>query len=411
MNPEVEQYLEELYRRSGSPPDAMPGSPVGAVYPSGVVIEDEGEVAVRPLSESRFAIREPVVSAMPEPAAEAATLPVRDEGRPTSYLEALAAAQERDRMAAGFAGALAGVEQAAQIASRGLYRPMGMPRMPSAVSELEQRQKAVQDYLARQRAEEQAAIDAEYKRALIGRLEQPRAAGKAREELELISERAKTERARQEELAARAEKARRRPLARPTKPERPSAAPTREERITTGLRREFEAQPAVKSFGDVQAAFGKVSEASKGGSPASDLSMLYSYAKLLDPGSVVRESEFQTMAQTGAFGDKVAAAVKKVAVGERLTEAQRADFVKAARQQLSVYERQFDETAKRYETLAKKSNVAPEDVVFRRTAFVEPSVQPPSVTRVKRKSDGKVVEVPSASVDSLLRAGAIEVIP
>jgi hypothetical protein len=169
----------------------------------------------------------------------------------------------------------------------------------------------------------------------------------------------------------------------------------------------------VKSFGDVQAAFGKVSEASKGGSPASDLSMLYSYAKLLDPGSVVRESEFQTMAQTGAFGDKVAAAVKKVAVGERLTEAQRADFVKAARQQLSVYEKQFNETANRYETLAKKSNVEPEDVVFRRAAFLDgdKSAAAPSKVKVRRKSDGKIVEIPSTSVQQLVAAGAVEVVP
>ena len=104
----------------------------------------------------------------------------------------------------------------------------------------------------------------------------------------------------------------------PAKPPKPTTGLTREERITTDLRREVEAQPAGKAFGDVQSAYGKVSEAAKGNSPASDLSMLYSYAKLLDPGSVVRESEFQTMAQTGAFGDKVAAAVKKLAVGERL---------------------------------------------------------------------------------------------
>lgn len=155
MNTEVEQYLEELYRRSVSPLDAMPTRPTGIVYPDGVVIEDEGDVAVRPFSESGFAVRgsvAPLVAATPEPAPEmAAPPPVRDEGLSTSYLDALAAAQERDRMTAAAAGALGGVEQAAQIASRGLYRPMGMPRMPSATTELEQRQKAVEDYLERQR--------------------------------------------------------------------------------------------------------------------------------------------------------------------------------------------------------------------------------------------------------------------
>lgn len=388
INEEVDSYLRDLYLRSLNPDEAMPGEPVDETP----VFDYRGAAAERPKFEE---------------------LQTTDAERPEalgSYLSALREAQRQDIATRALSGVLSSAEQIARIQSRGAFQPTGMPSMPSAVSQLEQQQRAVFDYLRQQRDAEQAAVDAEYKRALSARMAQPRMAAKTEEELELLSERAQTERARQEELAARAEKSRREPAIRPvvkvTKPERVSAALTREERIATGLRKEFEAQPAVKSFGDVQAAFGKVSEASKGGSPASDLSMLYSYAKLLDPGSVVRESEFQTMAQTGAFGDKVAAAVKKVAVGERLTEAQRADFVKAARQQLSVYERQFDETAKRYETLAKKSNVAPDDVVFRRTAFVGPST-----VKVRRKSDGKVVEVPSTSVDSLLQDGAIEVIP
>lgn len=143
MNPEVAQYLEELYRRSGSPADAAP------------VMQSPGVVDDLPLASLATGEDIPQI-ATPEQvgAIEAAGYAAKAKPQPQemkSYLDALAAAQERDRMAAGFAGALAGVEQAAQIASRGLYRPAGMPRMPSAVAELEQRQKAVEDYLERQR--------------------------------------------------------------------------------------------------------------------------------------------------------------------------------------------------------------------------------------------------------------------
>lgn len=403
INEQLDTYLRDLYERSVNPPEVMPG---------GEVVPEVDDIPLVSLATGREIPREatPADVAAMEAEGYRAKRAAQAEMAPESYLNALRAAQRQDELAAMAARTVAPAEEIARIQSRGLYRPSGVPVLPSAAEQLTQRQKAVQEMVAARRADERAAVDAEYKRALAARMAEPRLIGKTQEELSLISARAETERARQEELAARAARARAQSSA---KPGRPSAAPTKEERITTGLRREFEAQPVVKSFSDVQAAFGKVSEASKGGSPATDLSMLYNYAKLLDPGSVVRESEFQTMAQTGAFGDKVAAAVKRVSVGERLTDAQRADFVKAAKQQFNVYGKQFDETAARYEGLAKKSGVSPEDVVFRRKAFTEaePTSQVGQSVRVRRKSDGKVVEVPSTSVESLTKAGAVEVIP
>jgi len=350
-----------------------------------------------------------------------AGMPSAGAGGPMAYMDALAAAQREDELAAGIGRILPSVEQVAQIQSRGAYRPTGLGAVPSAVSRVQQRQAAVADFLRQQREGELLAAQLDAMRALA---EQRRREPTQREPVETEAQR------KQREAAAEASRAlaakRRQP---PTTPRagapRASQAPTREERLTGGLRREFEAQQAVKSFGEVQSAFGKVSEAAKGGSPASDLSMLYSYAKLLDPGSVVRESEFQTMAQTGAFGDKVAAAVKKLAIGERLTEAQRADFVKAARQQFAVYGKQFDEAANRYETLAKKAGVAPEDVVFRRKAFVEPKEQlapaeastalapaPAGMVRIKDNKTQRVKEFPEADAMKLVGdpSGRFEVV-
>lgn len=324
--------------------------------------------------------------------------------QPVAYLDALTAAQQQDELSAGIRRLNDPAEQLARIQSRGVYQPMGLAAAPSAVSQLQQRQQAVQDYLRQQREAERAPLEIELLRAQAERARRPPGGVVETEALKKLREATAAER----EASAAAKL--RPPALKPARP--PSAAPSKEERITTGLRREFEAQPAVKSFGDVQAAFGKVSEAAKGGSPASDLSMLYSYAKLLDPGSVVRESEFQTMAQTGAFGDKVAAAVKKLAVGERLTDAQRADFVKAAKQQFGVYGKQFDEAAQRYEGLAKKSGVAPEDVVFRRKAFVQQPEAAPvggaALVRVRRKSDGGIVEVSESMAAELEKAGKAE---
>lgn len=293
-----------------------------------------------------------------------------ETGVPMGYLDALEAAQREDVLAGGIRRVGDPIEHLARIQSRGAYQPMGIAAAPSAVAQLQQRRQAVQDFIRQQREAERAPLELELLRAQAERMRRPAGGIVETEALKRLREATAKQREAQAEAALKPKPAR------PAAPLRPSAASTKEERITTGLRREFEAQPVVKTYGEVQSAFGKVSEAAKGGSPATDLSMLYNYAKLLDPGSVVRESEFQTMAQTGAFGDKVAAAVKRLAVGERLTESQRADFVKAAKQQFDVYGKQFDEAATRYEGLAKKSGVAPEDVVFRRKAFTEAAAAP-----------------------------------
>lgn len=312
------------------------------------------------------------IEAAEAPAGERVPLP-RGMPQPTpdmGYLDALTQAQRQDDLTASLRRLNDPAEQLARIQSRGIYQPMGLAAAPSAVSQLQQRQQAVADFIRQQREAERAPLELDLLRAQAERQRRPAGGIVETEALKRLREATAKQREAQAEAALKAKPVR---LAAPL---RPSAAPTKEERITTGLRREFEAQPVVKTYSDVQSAFGKVSEAAKGGSPATDLSMLYNYAKLLDPGSVVRESEFQTMAQTGAFGDKVAAAVKRVAVGERLTDAQRADFVKAAKQQFDVYGKQFDEAATRYEGLAKKSGVAPEDVVFRRKAFTEAAAAP-----------------------------------
>ena len=153
INRELSEYLSGLYGRGINPPmqgeAEMPSAPpapgsdlplvslaTGRDIPESMPLDQLAQMEAEGYAARRAAMQ------------SEQTAPAES---PSSYLEALSAAQERDRMAAGFAGGLAGVEQAAQIASRGLYRPMGMPRAPSAVAEVEQRQRAVQDFVERQR--------------------------------------------------------------------------------------------------------------------------------------------------------------------------------------------------------------------------------------------------------------------
>lgn len=150
----------------------------------------------------------------------------------------------------------------------------------------------------------------------------------------------------------------------------PSQAFNRE----NSLRDEF--TKLTTDFRTVQDAHNKIKQAGQDVSPAGDLSLLYAYNKLLDPGSVVRESEFATAAATGSLGERMQAAVTKLASGERLTPEQRADFLNQADNIYKAQKRGYDNLVANYSGLAKSYNLDPAKITtaFEQGGGVEPRV-------------------------------------
>ena len=92
------------------------------------------------------------------------------------------------------------------------------------------------------------------------------------------------------------------------------------------LRGEFKSEPVYKAFNEMQSAYGQITDSIKKASPAGDLAAATKFMKLLDPGSVVRESELaMAMAASGAL-DRATNYAQNVISGTKLTPTQRADF-------------------------------------------------------------------------------------
>ena len=118
------------------------------------------------------------------------------------------------------------------------------------------------------------------------------------------------------------------------------------------------------NFSEVQDSFGRVLASTNDPSASGDLALIFNYMKMLDPGSVVRESEFANAAATGALGERFIAAGKKIAKGERLSQAMRKDFADRANK---LYLTQRSIQKKRTDTYigrAERAGVNPADVVF-----------------------------------------------
>lgn len=113
------------------------------------------------------------------------------------------------------------------------------------------------------------------------------------------------------------------------------------------MRKEYNSLDEVKAFKPVRASFLKVKKSSEKPSAAGDLALVFNYMKILDPGSVVRESEFRTAADASAWLQKseandvaipapIAKAIRKLKDGTILTDSQRKDFVNIARKAASA---------------------------------------------------------------------------
>jgi len=120
----------------------------------------------------------------------------------------------------------------------------------------------------------------------------------------------------------------------------------------TNLRKEFQNLPETKAFGEMKAAYGQVLEGLNKANAVGDLAAATKIMKLLDPGSVVRESELAMAMQAGGLMDRVANYATNIMQGTKLSPAQRKDFADLAQSLFSVSFDAFGEKRNQYRNLA-----------------------------------------------------------
>jgi hypothetical protein len=118
----------------------------------------------------------------------------------------------------------------------------------------------------------------------------------------------------------------------------------------------------TKDYRAVQGAHTTLKEAGHDPTPAGDMSLLYQFNKMLDPGSVVRESEFATAARNGSLGTQMQAQVERLLSGQRLTDEQRKDILGQADRILKAQRRTYDQHRSQYRGLAERYKLDPDAV-------------------------------------------------
>lgn len=128
-----------------------------------------------------------------------------------------------------------------------------------------------------------------------------------------------------------------------------------------GLRQEFNALPEVKTYSDAISSLGGALKAPD--TPQGDLSIVYSYAKAMDPGSVVREGEMDMANSTASQTQQLQQYINAIQSGKRLPPAVRLGLVETMRQRVAAMRETYDQQRSRYAAAAKANGFDPAQVI------------------------------------------------
>ena len=170
------------------------------------------------------------------------------------------------------------------------------------------------------------------------------------------------------------------------------------------LRNDYSANPLVKASSEMQNAFNLIDAAYQRPSAANDLAMATKYMKILDPTSVVRESEFALAVNATGLFDKVSNYSAAILEGKKLNPTQRKDFYDSAKAINDAFQKQRGEIDSQYSEMATGYGLNPQNVIpsLRRRKTDKPAEQTAEGKTIKRTGTlggRKVVEYSDGTIE------------
>ena len=157
---------------------------------------------------------------------------------------------------------------------------------------------------------------------------------------------------------------------------------------TESLQKLFTGNSVVKDFNTATSQYEKLLTSSERETAAGDMSMIFTYMKILDPTSVVREGEQATASNAAGVPDRIRNVYNKTVTGQKLTTKQRADFVQTGTQLYNTNIKQFDALKNSFMPSLNEYKIEPNKV------FLSSDLRPKQV----KLKDGSIIDSSQASV-------------
>ena len=122
-------------------------------------------------------------------------------------------------------------------------------------------------------------------------------------------------------------------------------------------------EQASAPFITVRDSYSRMNSLQGDASPAGDLGYIFSYMKMLDPQSTIRESEQASATNASAIPDRIRNMYNNVLSGQKLTPDQRKDFQSKAKGLFKSAEAQQKKTTDQFSNLAKRNKIDPEKII------------------------------------------------
>jgi spore germination cell wall hydrolase CwlJ-like protein len=147
------------------------------------------------------------------------------------------------------------------------------------------------------------------------------------------------------------------------------------------LRNEVQGLPSYKNLAQAAPVYKSMMEAAGRDTRAADVNMIYGMAKIMDPGSVVRESEMTVAQAIATLPQQLQAAIKSQMTGDgRLTPEIRMAIMQEAQSRIGAYQGMFDQDAGMYRGIAQRNRMNEADVLptFGPFESFKPAAPPPA---------------------------------
>jgi hypothetical protein len=146
------------------------------------------------------------------------------------------------------------------------------------------------------------------------------------------------------------------------------------------LRKEF--QGRTKVYGELGTTYNNIKSSAEAKNGPGDIALITGFMKMLDPGSVVRETEFATARDTAGLYERLLNTSQKLQSGQlfSLDSKQRQEYVNLAKQYLDSAQKKAGEDKKALGVVVKNYRLNPDNVFGPETAEAPPTPSPNSVT-------------------------------
>jgi len=157
---------------------------------------------------------------------------------------------------------------------------------------------------------------------------------------------------------------------------------------TLKLRGDFRSEPIYKDFQAIDGAYRQINKSLDAGTAAGDLAASTKLMKLLDPTSVVRESELAMAMQATGKLDQIYNYANKIATGQFLNPQQKDEFRSLAKEFYNSAGEQYNMKRGEYVDIAKRNELNEADVVGKAVNLVPIKPKPIALPKINSIEDG-----------------------